>query len=191
MKKRLFLAAILLCCLALAGGGTLAFFSARETAYNVITTGELDMTLVETGEDGQPFPEDGIHGVVPGMEIDKVVTVKNTGGVDFYARIAVSGTVTFENGKTEALDMKKIRLDIDEENWTKQGDFYYYNRALLAMGEDGMVDTTEPLFTTVTFGKDLGNKFQNATVEILVDAQAVQSKNNTDSPLTAAGWESN
>lgn len=191
MKKRIFLAAILLCCLALAGGGTLAYFTAHSTAYNVITTGELDMTLEETTEDGTPFPEEGIHGVVPGMEVSKIVTVKNTGGVDFYTRIAVTGIVTLESGKTEPMDMKKIRLDIDEEHWTKQGDYYYYYRPLLAMGEDGTVDVTEPLFTTVTFTGALGNKYQNATVEIHVDAQAVQSRNNTDSPLTAAGWETN
>ena len=190
MKKRIFLAAVLICCLALAGGGTLAYYTARATAYNVITTGELDMTLMETKADGSPYPDEPVF-VMPSHSVDKVVFVKNTGGVDFYTRIGLTFILTDENGKTDTLTMKDITLDFDTQNWTKQGDYYYYNRALCAMGEDGTIDATEPLFTTVTFEGRMSNAYQNATLEIIVDAQAVQSRNNTDSPLTAAGWDAN
>ena len=191
MKKRIFLLAVAICCLALAGTGTLAFFTARSTAYNVITTGELDMTLVETTTDGLPYPDEPITNVMPSMEIDKVVTVENTGGVDFYTRIKLTCMVTFQDGTQEEMNMKDITLDLNEEDWTKQGDYYYYNRALLGMGEDGTIDKTEPLLRKVIFQRKLSNRYQNATVEILVDAQAVQSRNNTDSALTAAGWDAN
>ena len=34
----------------------------------------------------------------------------------------------------------------------------------------------------------MGNEYMNARLTIKVNAQAVQSRNNTDSALTAAGW---
>lgn len=190
MKKRIFLIAIAICCFALCGAGTLAYFTARETAYNVITTGELAMDLVETTTDGLPFPEEGIDGLTPGDVVDKVVTVQNVGGVDFYTRVKLTCTVTDAQGKTDTLGMENITLDIDTEHWTLGEDgYYYYYRSLAPRGPEGGIDETEPLFTTVTFSTELGNEYQNAKVEIVVDAQAVQSRNNTDSPLTAAGWD--
>ena len=184
-KKRIFLIAVAICCLALAATGTLAFFTARDTAYNVITTGELAMDLIETTTDGLPYPEEPITNVVPSMVIDKKVTVKNVGGVDFYARIALTTTITDANGATDTLTDEYILLDLNETEWIMQGDYYYYYRALLP-GEE-----TEPLFTTVTFAPEMPNAYQKATIEIDVAAEAVQSRNNTDSPLTAAGWGSN
>lgn len=187
-KQRIFLAAVLVCCLALAGGGTLAFFTARETAYNVITTGELAMDLVET-HDGAPWPEEGVSGVMPGDTIEKIVTVQNVGGVDFYARIKVSGTVELENGETETLDPAHVEfVDLNDTEWTKQGEYYYYHRALAPRGADGVIDETEPLFTAVKLKEGLGNAYQNAKLTVLVDAQAVQSRNNGASALEAAGW---
>ena len=185
MKKRIFLVAILLCCLALASGGTLAYFTARQTAHNVITTGELDMQLIEKQADGTPFPENGIAGVMPGDKIGKIVTVKNIGGVDFYTRIKTTFALFDAEGGTDKLTAENITLNINAEAWTKQGNYYYYNRSLAPTEE------TEPLFTHVDFGTELDNDYQNARVEIYVEAEAVQSRNNTDSPLTAAGWDSN
>jgi len=40
-------------------------------------------------------------------------------------------------------------------------------------------------------GKTMDNDYQNATIEINVEAQAVQSANNGTSVLTATGWPKN
>lgn len=188
-KQRIFLAAVLVCCLALAGGGTLAFFTARETAYNVITTGELAMNLVET-HDGAPWPEEGVSGVMPGETIEKIVTVQNVGGVDFYARVKVTGQIQLE-GKDELIEMKPEHVELvglNSTEWTKQGEYYYYHRALAPRGADGVIDETEPLFTAVKLKEGLDNAYQNAKLTVFVDAQAVQSRNNGASALEAAGW---
>ena len=185
-KQRIFLVAVLICCLALAGGGTYAFFTAQETAYNVITTGELIMDLVEKHGD-EPWPEDGVSGVMPGDAISKIVTIQNIGGVDFYTRVKLRGTITLENGDVLPMGMEQVQLDLNEKDWTYEGGFYYYNRALLA-STDKEADETEPLFTTVTLKPELGNEYQNAKIELTVEAEAVQSRNNGDGPLTAAGW---
>ena len=181
-KKRIVVLAALICVLAMLATGTYAYFTAEETAYNVITTAKLSMELVETTTGGQPWPEDGVHGVMPGMVIDKIVTIENNGGVDFYARIALDKIITDAEGKTDTLNFENITLDINTEYWTEQDGFYYYNAALKP-GE-----TTEPLFTAVTFEPELGNDYMDATIEIDVLAQAVQSRNNGDSALTAGGW---
>lgn len=179
-KKRILLIAMAICCIAALAKGTVAYFTAEETAHNVITMGRLDMELRETTAGGEPWPEAGVHGVMPGMDVEKTVTVQNTGSVDFYARIRLDLAVTSEDGAPLAVDM--LKMDIDEENWTLYGDYFYYNRALKP-GEE-----TEPLFTTVTFAPEMGNDYMNSTAKIDVSAEAVQSRNNTGSALTAIGW---
>ena len=55
-KKRIAVIAAIVCCIALVAAGSLAYFTAEETAYNVITTATLDMTLHEETTGGKPFP---------------------------------------------------------------------------------------------------------------------------------------
>lgn len=182
IKKRAALIAAIVCCIAMVAAGSLAYFNAQETAKNVITTGALKMVLHDETTDGKPFPEDGISGVVPATTVDKKVYVENVGNVDMYVRIALDKVITPAKGTQAELDFSNITLDIDSSKWTEKDGYYYYNRALKP-GEK-----TEPLFTKVSFGAELGNDYMDAKVVIDVDAQAVQSKNNTDSALDAKGW---
>ena len=182
IKKRVALIAAIVCCIAMVAAGSLAYFTAQETAKNVITTGALKMALHDETTDGKPFPEDGISGVVPATTVDKKVYVENVGNVDMYVRIALDKVITPAKGTQAELDFSNITLDIDSSKWTEKDGYYYYNRALKP-GEK-----TEPLFTKVSFGAELGNDYMDAKVVIDVDAQAVQSKNNTDSALDAKGW---
>lgn len=180
-KKHVVVIAAIICVLALIATGTAAYFTAEETSYNVITTATLDMELVETTTGGEPWPEDeGITGVFPGMVVDKVVTIENKGGVSFYTRIFLEYKVIGADGKE--LPFEHITLDFNTDDWTEKDGFYYYNKAL----KPNLA--TEPLFETVTFEYTMGNEYQNCEVVITVNAQAVQSRNNTDSPLTAEGW---
>ena len=50
MKRRLLLAAVITICLSMAAYGTLAFFTAEDTAHNVITSGGVDIDLLERAE---------------------------------------------------------------------------------------------------------------------------------------------
>ena len=96
-KSRIALIALAIGCIAMLGAGTAAYFTVQDTAYNVITTGLLDMTLQEVTADGAPEgtpldqlpPFEDAFGVMPGQEISKIVFVENTGTADFY--IAVVG----------------------------------------------------------------------------------------------------
>lgn len=180
-RKKIMVVAAIVCCAMILAAGTLAYFTAEETAYNVITTGKLAMLLHDETTGGVPFPEEGIDNVVPGDKVDKLVAVENTGSVDFYTRVSIEKIIKAADGETE-LNFNHITLNINTKDWTEKDGYYYYNKAVKP-GE-----TTEPLFTTVTFGGALGNEYMNAHVEVNVSAQAVQSKNNGDSALEAAGW---
>lgn len=181
-RRYVLLGALVLCCAALLAGGTLAYFTAQETAYNVITTGTLEMELREETTGGKPFPSDGISGVMPGSAVDKKVYVVNKGSVDFYTRIAIQKVIVDAEGRKDTLNFDHIRLDLNTADWTEKDGYYYYNWALKP-GEK-----TEPLFNTVAFGTELGNEYMDASVEILINAQAVQSKNNGAAPTEAVGW---
>lgn len=233
-RKRIALAALVIACLALLAAGTSAYFTAQETAYNVITTGNLKLVLhdetttedaaeyapedgaqaaaedaeqpEEGGEDAETtpgeaqgayedlepkckednrvrFPDDGLFGLMPGETVEKYVYLQNIGNVPFYARVKLTGTVVGADKSELAFD-PYILLTLDEENWTKSGDWYYYNAAV----ESG--EYTTDLLSLVTFSGDIPNEYMDCRVSIKVDAQAVQSKNNGDDPLTAAGWPS-
>lgn len=233
-RKRIALAALVIACLALMAAGTAAYFTAQETAYNVITTGNLKMVLhdettdedakehapqegekpaepdadmpEEGGEDAETtpgeatgayadlepkckeddrvrFPEDGLFGLMPGETVEKYVYLQNIGNVPFYARIKLTGTVVGADKSELAFD-PYILLTLNETDWTKSGDWYYYNTAV----ESGAY--TEDLLTLVTFSPTIPNEYMDCKVSVKVDAQAVQSKNNGDDPLTAAGWPS-
>lgn len=180
-KRKVMMLALVVCMAAiLAVGGTLAYFVAEETAYNVITTGLLTMDLREVTSDGSPWPEDGMHQLVPGATVDKIVTMVNTGSVDFFVRARVEASISSADG--QLLPFEHISLDYNTTDWVEKDGCYYYRHALLP-GEE-----TAPLFTTVAFSTAMGNEYMNARLEISVNAQAVQSRNNADDALSATGW---
>ena len=181
-KNRFILVALVIALIATIAGGTLAYFVAEETAYNVITTGKLDVELKEETDGGEPWPEDGFENIEPGDDVTKIVYGENHGTVDFWLRIKLDKTITDANGKTDTLSFDKITIDINTTDWTEKDGYYYYN-SLVKPG-----DKTVPLFTKVSFSDDLTNEYMEAKVEINVTMQAVQAKNNGDSALTAAGW---
>lgn len=182
-KKRILCLTMLIVGLAIIASGTAAYFVAEETSYNVITTGLIAMKLVEEAADGKPWTGGAITNVVPATAVDKVVYVKNEGTAPFYTRIQLAKVIIPAPGVTEELSVDMIHLDIDTRYWTEMDGFYYYNEAVDVRGK------TEPLFTKVSFAPEMGNEYMNATVKILMQAQAVQSDNNDDGgPLMALGW---
>lgn len=183
MKRKILVLAVSLVCLSLTAYGTAAFYVASDTAHNIITTGGVDIILQEWADENktEPFPENGVTGILPGTSETKIIEVKNKGAAPAYVRVSVALSMRLadsdEAGKTEL-----VRLDIDTENWTERDGFYYYNEPL----EPGQV--TVPLFTTVSFDGDMDNEYQKSTLYIDVNAYAVQTANNGTSALTAAGW---
>ena len=184
MKKwKIIALSTVLACLAIVASGTLAYFTAQETAHNVITSGGIDIALIEKADTGNGLADfENVDGVMPGAELSKIVTVQNTGASDAWVRVSVTKSITLASGVQGTPDLSLVVLDINNKDWTEQDGFYYYNSALKP-GE-----TTKPLFTTVTFAPQMGNEYQGSTANIDVQADAVQVANNGTSALTATGW---
>lgn len=184
-KRRLLIVALLVAILAISGMGTLAYFTAEDTAHNVITSGGIDIELQEWADKDktQPFPEDGVTGVMPGTSVTKIAEVKNTGTGTAWVRVSVAKSIQLKDAPDgTAADLSLLVLDIDTTKWTEKDGWYYYNEML----QPG--DTTPPLFTAVSFSENMPNLYQEATAKIDVKAQAVQAANNGDTVLEAAGW---
>ena len=206
MKKKVFSLALVICCLSVfIASSTLAYFTKEDTATNVITTGKIDIDLVEEmvdpqsengdrivierdNEDGGETREEirfNVSGVMPGQDVVKVVYVENKPYAnDAWVRINITKSIVLADG-TEG-DPDLLEIIFDTENWTareEDGTTWYYCKAPLTTEKP-----TEPLMETVTFSIEADNKYQNATAEIIVLAQAVQVKNNGSTALEAQGW---
>lgn len=180
-KKVLFIAAVVIC-LSLAVGSTLAYYTAENTAHNVITTGNVDIALQEWADQEKTTPFTDLEDIMPGDNATKIVEVKNTGSGDAYVCVKVDKAIALAEGIQGEVNPDDITIDFNTTDWTLKDGYYYYNTALAA-GE-----VTEPLFTTVGFAASMGNVYQECTITIDVTAYAVQAANNGTDPLTASGW---
>ena len=186
-KKILYLAAILIC-LSIITGGTMAYFTAEDTVRNEITSGGIQVRVVEQQlADGQLRPSEGQSiPVMPATTVSRIVSVQS---LRQSAWVRVRYSVTVYDSQGQILDIppedleKAIVIQPDGENWSLKDGWWYCNTAISA-GE-----TTSPLFRTVTFsGEEMGNEYQNCTAVLEVTAQAVQQANNGASVLEAQGW---
>ena len=183
-KRKIFFVSICVCLAAILAAGTLAFFADYDTAYNVITTGMIDIALHETTIDDQgkeiPFPQECISDIAPGMKVAKKVWVENLGTENAYVRIKVEKKLT-----PNTLDAKYILLDgLNTTDWTAEGDYYYYNTPVKPE------EVTTLLFDSVRFDEFTPNEYRNSKVEVIVKAEAVQEKNNGETVFDATGWPS-
>lgn len=193
MKKKLLVLAAAALSLTVAVSGTLAYFTDSGTAHNIITTGGVDIVLVETtdkkGEDGNFLPFRDVSGVMPGATVSKIVQVENVGKTDAWIRVKVEPSITAQDGSELSLTLgdntKVLDMDFDignDGNWLKHDGYYYYKHVMKYDAEHSEANLTEPLFREVKFDKLMGNEYQNCRVEIKVTAQATQFRNNDPRP---------
>lgn len=185
MKKKLVIVAVI-ALLAVAALATVAYFSAQDTATNVITTGNVTMKLHEyqvVDGETKPYPEDAVA-AMPGTVISKIPTIENTGDNDFYTRAKVSVAFYADKDMKELvnLDTKYVTYDITKD-WIDGGDGWYYYNGIVKPDEEVV------LFNTVSFDKEMPNEYQNKYVKVDISTQAVQVKNNENSDVTKVeGW---
>lgn len=182
MKNKLFVIAIAALVLATLAAGSLAYFSDETTTHNVITSGGVTIELNEWADEAktEPFPvKEGVGGVMPGQTVTKIAEITNTGAGDAWVRVKITTAIELARGVNAEPDLSLVQLALNTTDWTKQGEYYYYNKSL-APGQ-----TTAPLLESVTFSADMGNEYQNATAHVTLNAEAVQTANNGASALDA------
>ena len=187
MKRRIAAVALIVVCLSILAYNSLAYFTAEDTAHNVITAGAVEISVEEwqQTEDGLvPYPKNTPITVMPGTGVSKIVTVKNHDAQSFI-RAKLEVTVTDVNGEEIPFEMDDeiILLAMNTKDWTQKDGWWYYSSSVDP-------DTaTQPLMTEVKFdGRNMTNEYQNCTVQINVTAQAVQAANNADTAWEAVGW---
>lgn len=154
-------------------GGTLMYFTDKDTKQNVITLGKVDGSLNETTDD--PDAEETSEGIKydkikPGQDLSKIPTVTLADdSEDAYLRMQVniSGLEAF-NGYAEAVE---AGLDIGTD-WVKGTDGYYYYQKRMTKSE-----TSSAIFTTVKIPNEWGNEVAEATFTIDLQAELIQADN--------------
>lgn len=95
MKKKILSLCLVVCLAATAiVGGTLAYFTDTDDAENVFTTGNVDIELIET------FDPDNAK-LMPGINIEKDVFVKNEGTETSYVRVHVAIPSMLDSGSED------------------------------------------------------------------------------------------
>lgn len=186
-KKKLMLAAALALCLLAAVGGTIAWFTAAYRTTNVITTGAVSIRVVETAEkNGEELPyENQVSGVMPGTTVSKIVRVENL-DAEAWIRVKTTVTVTDADGRQlpDALPdgTPAVQFTLGP-GWSESDGAYYFEQPLEKNAK------TEPLFRELRFSEQLGNDYQGCTVSVVINAEAVQVKNNAGSSAAEVrGW---
>lgn len=178
MKGKMTVISLVILCAAIAGLGTMAFFTASSTAHNVITTGGVSIQLVETtktdGGTEVAFPKEGFGGVMPGTAVSKIVSVKNT-GAEAWIRVKVDTTILDEQGRQLPLtigNVSAVSFGVKSGDWVEKDGFYYYKKPVATNA------STPILFDEVQFAGQMGNEYEGCKVLMDVTAQGVQTANN-------------
>lgn len=189
MKKKVLLISVAASVIALVASGTLAYFTADDVAHNIITSGGVDIELVEKTElpDGTmaEFPEEGVSGVMPGTVVSKIVTVENTGASQAWIRVKVDAYIVSEDGKElpDTLEDGSPVMSFEiSKKWVEKDGYYYY------VDPVSPGSSTDVLMNEVVFDLLMGNEYQKCTANLIVSAEAVQTANNGKSATEALGW---
>ena len=168
-------------------GSTFAYFSDSEQVSNVITTGNIDISLWET-DAGQNKNFEGMtfEGILPGDHLAKNPTITMEDG-SAYLRVKVT-----MSGETEADTQNElaesvwesVEAGLAENGWIKgAGDYYYYQEAAVQGSDYVVFDGID-----VDAGAVDGAK---AKFNIDIVAEAVQDRNFTpykDTEGTIYAW---
>lgn len=92
-KKKIISLCLVVCLLATAIGGTLAYFTDTDSEKNTFTVGKVDIDVSETNEiNGVAVTGNAFENVMPGSVITKTPVVTNNSSEDAYVRVVVRAT---------------------------------------------------------------------------------------------------
>ena len=182
LKSRLAVVSLVAIVLTLLTQGTLAYYSTIGKATNVITSGNLELTIREKTDQGTDFPTEGVY-IVPGDVVSKVVTVENSCEHPFYMRVKLVYGIDSQELPSEDC----FKLNINKENWILKDGWYYYTK-ILQPGEE-----TPEVFSHVEIvGSKVDTGYIGKTLSLTVLAQAVHSANNppavNNDVTSVSGW---
>ena len=154
-KKPLTLFVALVLLLTLAVGGSLAWLVSNDDVTNTMEPGKVPIEIVEQ-----------IEGTTKTS-----ITIKNTGNIDAYIRVAVVANLVDEKGNVTVGTAPTLNLG---ENWQPLDGYYYYK---------GIV---APKASTTSLGSI---NFTNAEVNILAESIQVLGGVKSDGSASVDAWK--
>lgn len=170
----------------LVAGGTYAYFTDQASVQNVITFGNVGISLEEPRYT-QAGGNGAAVGVLPGNVLVKDPTITNTGNNPCFIRVKVDVVESYNTamrGVLPTVDIEEITNLEDNTGWVK-GDGYYYYQSPLAPA------ATVKLFEELTIPATWGNTYTDLRLGVNVLAEAIQSENFTPAKNSAGkiiGW---
>lgn len=177
--------AMVICCLSVIAGSTVAYVRTKTVAQAAVTTGKIDITLnnnsvpseTPVASSDTDYMEMHLGTLAPGDKLNWNITVTNEkDSAIAYIRLKYDDEITEADSASEVLEIT------ENEYWTYKDGWYYYNEAV----EGG--ETTESLFDAINVKVDLDNSVRGADGIIRVYAQSVQRANNGKNVMEAQGW---
>lgn len=145
-------------------GSSLAYFTDKEEKTNILTIGNVDITLTEPNWDAAGAEE--AKEMYPGEAVAKDPTVTNVGANPAFVRVKVEWPEDVE---------LSVRTDYQDDklgdNWELYTDGYYYYTKVLQMGE-----TTDALFDQIVLSTETTNGDAETPYNIVVTAEAIQAQ---------------
>lgn len=183
LKLRLTAIALIALIITLLTQGSLAYYTTVGKATNVVTSGNIQFIIHEKTDSGEDFPVEGVY-VIPGDVVSKRVTVESDCDHPFYLRVKIVYGINSEELSAEDC----FKLNIDESIWHYHDGWYYYN-GIVEAGQE-----TPNVFSQVEIvGNKMDLNYIGKTLQLTVDAQALQSENNpipSDGLSALPGWPS-
>lgn len=125
-------------------GLTFAYFQSSASFENVFNTGTYKVVTTEVFESPDNWK--------PGEEIPKTITTKNEGTIDAAVRVSYTEQWLDENDQdiTSQITAGTAIINLDNTgDWTKEGNYYYYNYILKP------TESTSSFMKSVTLNPDL------------------------------------
>ena len=161
-----------------------AIFKDGQKAETSLSTGIIDVKLIETFEGTDGDTEDGTNPDGEGLTgAIKIITGENVGTQPAYVRVKIFPQIETYFAIEKYWDVfggiptNFIKYDIDNTNWTEKDGYLYYNK-ILPVGE-----TTTPI-TITNLSLDIPNIYVKTAEDnsplranMLVEMEASQSSN--------------
>ena len=145
-------------------GSSLAYFTDKEEKTNILTIGNVDITLTEPNWDAAGAEE--AKEMYPGEAVAKDPTVTNVGANPAFVRVKVEWPEDVE---------LSVRTDYQDDklgdNWELYTDGYYYYTKVLQMEK-----TTDALFDQIVLSTKTTNGDAKTPYNIVVTAEAIQAQ---------------
>ena len=155
-KKPLTLFVALVLLLTLAVGGSLAWLVSNDDVTNSMVPGQVPIEIEEDIKDN----------------VKKSITIKNTGNIDAYIRVAVVANKVDKDGNITVGTAPELKLGAD---WQKLEDGYYYYKGVVA-----------PKASTESLGSI---DFTDAEVNILAESIQVLGGVTGDGNASVDAWK--